>query len=202
MQFLAIPKRRSYPALGLLMALGAPGGLLIIRALVLGEGEGATWQWIVAELSSRALTYGYVAVSTVIVFAGLGRIIGSHEDELQRLSMTDPLTGLPNRRHFERRLREELARVVRYDQPLVLMLLDLDGLKRVNDTSGHEAGDAALRAVGRTLRRTCRATDEASRTGGDEFAVLAPNVTESEAPEIRRIPSTIMRSLPVIGSAL
>jgi len=182
MQLSAIPKRRSYPALGVLLAVAAPGGLLIIRAF--GLGEDPTGPWVAAELSSRALTYGYVAVSTAIVFVGLGRVLGSHEDELQRLSITDPLTGLPNRRHFEQRLGEELARVVRYDHLFVLMLLDLDELKKVNDTSGHDAGDEALRATARTLRRACRATDEAFRTGGDEFAVLAPNVTRGEAERL------------------
>ena len=141
MQLLPIPKRRSYPVLGLFFALGAPGGLLIMRALVLGEV--ANWQWIARELSSRAVTYGYVTLSTAIVFVGLGIVIGSHEDKLQRLSITDPLTGLPNRRHFEQRVGEELARVTRHDSPLALMLLDFDGLKKVNDTAGHDAGDDA-----------------------------------------------------------
>ena len=202
MQFLAIPKRRSYPILGLILALGAPGGLLAIRAFVVAEGEGATWPWIAAELSSRALTYGYVTLSTAIVFVGLGFVIGSHEDTLQRLSITDPLTGLPNRRHFEQRLGEELARATRHDHPLALMLLDLDGLKRVNDTSGHDAGDDALRAVARALQGTRRTTDVAARTGGDEFAVLAPNITGSEAETLAERPAlSDRRSGPVPGQA-
>ena len=179
MQFSTIPKRHVYPAVGLILALGAPGGLLLLRALAMDGPAG--WAWAAGELSSRALTYNYVVTSTAIVFVGLGRLIGKHEDEMLRLSLTDALTGLPNRRHFERRLREELARAVRCGQSLVLMLLDLDGLKKVNDTAGHDSGDEALRAVARTLKHTCRATDRASRTGGDEFAVLAPNVTEREA---------------------
>ncbi len=179
MSFASIPRRRLYPVLGFFLAIGAPGGLLLMRSLA--HAEFGNWEWMASELSARALTYGYIAASTAIVFIGLGIIIGSNEDLLQRASLTDPLTGLANRRHFDQRLREELARVDRYNQPLALMLLDLDGLKRVNDAGGHESGDNALRAVARTLRHTCRSTDLAARIGGDEFIVLAPNITESEA---------------------
>jgi len=160
MRFATTPKRRLYPVLGLLLAVGAPGGLLVMRALV--HGELWNWAWAVEEFSSRALTYGYIAGATALMFVGLGTILGSHEDLLRRVSLTDPLTGLPNRRHSDRRLLEELARVDRYKKPLTLMLLDLDGLKAVNDFSGHEAGDNAIRAVARTLQRTCRAMDLAA----------------------------------------
>jgi diguanylate cyclase (GGDEF)-like protein len=179
MPFATFPKRRLYPILGFFLAIGAPGGLLVMRALA--HGQLGNWEWMGNELTNRALTYGYIATCTTIMFVGLGAIIGSHEDLLEAMSLTDPLTGLANRRHFDRRLREELARVDRYNQPLAMMLLDLDGLKKINDVGGHESGDNALRAVARTLRRTCRNTDLAARIGGDEFVVLAPNVTESEA---------------------
>ena len=179
MSLAAIPKRRLYPVLGFFLAVGAPGGLLVMRSLA--HARFGNWGWMANELATRALTYGYIAASTAIMFAGLGVIIGSNEDLLKRVSLEDPLTGLANRRHLDRRLREELARVDRYNQPLALMLLDLDGLKAVNDAGGHEAGDNALRAVARTLQHTCRNTDLAARIGGDEFVVLAPNITENEA---------------------
>ncbi len=179
MPFATIPKRRLYPFLGFFLAVGAPGGLLLMRTLA--HAELGNWAWMAHELSTRALTYGYIAASTALMFAGLGAIIGSHEDLLERMSLTDPLTGLANRRHFDRRLREELARVGRYNQPLAMLLLDLDGLKNVNDAGGHESGDNALRAIARTLQHTCRNTDLAARIGGDEFIVLAPNITEGEA---------------------
>ena len=179
MPFATVPRRRLYPVLGFFLAIGAPGGLLLMRSLA--HTALGNWEWIASELSARALTYGYIAASTAIMFIGLGIIIGANEDLLQRVSLTDPLTGLANRRLYDRRLREELARVDRYNQPLALMLLDLDGLKSVNDAGGHEAGDNALRAVARTLQHTCRSTDLAARIGGDEFIVLAPNITESEA---------------------
>ena len=195
MSFATVPRRRLYPVLGLFLAIGAPGGLLLMRSLA--NAELGNWEWMANELATRALTYGYIALSTAIMFAGLGIIIGTNEDLWQRASLTDPLTGLANRRLFDQRLREELARVERYNQPLALMLLDLDGLKSVNDAGGHEAGDNALRAVARTLQHTCRSTDLAARIGGDEFLVLAPNITESAA---RTLAERIRETLTVEAS--
>ena len=91
-------------------------------------------------------------------------------------SRHDALTDLPNRRAYEERLRHELARARRYDHPLALCLLDLDGFKGVNDRLGHPAGDEILRAVADAVRST-RAADEGFRLGGDEFAVLLPETT-------------------------
>ena len=201
MRLTTIPKRRLYPVLGLFLAVGAPGGLLGMRALV--HGELGNLGWAVEEFSSRSLTYGYIAGATALLFVGLGAILGSHEDLLRRISLTDPLTGLPNRRHSDRRLLDELARVDRYQHPLTLMLLDLDGLKAVNDVSGHEAGDNAIRAVARTLQRTCRATDLAARIGGDEFVVLAPNITELEARTLaERIRKALTTEASWVATAL
>ncbi len=102
MSFANVPRRRLYPVLGFFLAIGAPGGLLLMRALARAE---LNWEWIANELATRALTYGYIAASTAIMFIGLGIIIGSNEDLLQRASLTDPLTGLANRRLYDRRLR-------------------------------------------------------------------------------------------------
>ncbi|HSF15659.1 MAG TPA: GGDEF domain-containing protein [Vicinamibacteria bacterium] len=174
-----IPKRQLYPLLGFFLALGAPGGLLVLRGLVLGRLLSA--DWVVSELADRPITYGYMAVSTALMFVGLGFILGANEDLLKKMSMTDALTGLANRRQFDKRLREEVARVDRYGQRLTLMLLDLDELKNLNDQKGHEAGDNAIRAVARTMQHNCRATDLAARIGGDEFGLIAPGITMTDA---------------------
>ena len=87
------PKRRLYPIVGLFLAVGAPGGLLVMRALV--HGELGNWDWAVEEFSSRALTYGYIAGATALLFVGLGAILGSHEDLLRRVSLTDPFDRAP-----------------------------------------------------------------------------------------------------------
>ncbi len=98
--------------------------------------------------------------------------------------MTDPLTGLYNRRHMEDRLLEEIARAARHRQPVALLLIDLDGLKEINDRHGHASGDIALRAVADSLRKGCRISDVAARFGGDEFAVLAPLTAAPEAMKV------------------
>jgi diguanylate cyclase len=99
-------------------------------------------------------------------------------DELTRvhlLSLTDELTGLPNRRAFTRRLEDEVARVQRYGYPLSLALIDLDGFKAVNDAYGHPAGDEVLRTFATSILSMFRHHDMVSRYGGEEFAVLLPN---------------------------
>jgi diguanylate cyclase (GGDEF)-like protein len=95
-------------------------------------------------------------------------------------SRRDRLTGLPNRRAFDERLQVELARVRRYDRPLSLCLIDLDGFKKINDRLGHPAGDEVLRTVAQILQ-SARQADDCFRIGGDEFAILMPETTLSEA---------------------
>lgn len=99
-------------------------------------------------------------------------------DELTRihlLSLTDDLTGLPNRRAFLRRLQDEVGRVQRYGNPLSLALIDLDGFKAVNDKLGHAAGDEVLRVMSAEILSIFRHHDLVARYGGEEFAVLLPN---------------------------
>jgi diguanylate cyclase (GGDEF)-like protein len=102
--------------------------------------------------------------------------------ELSRLSETDALTGLPNRRLFDRRLAEECSRAARHGTALALLMLDVDHFKRYNDLHGHPAGDACLRRVAEALRSTARRpADLVARIGGEEFAVLLPHHGLEEA---------------------
>jgi len=94
-------------------------------------------------------------------------------EKLAGLSVTDELTGVANRRGFFAQGQQLIETAARLNKPALLLFIDLDDLKKMNDTYGHPAGDAALRAIGRLLRETLRAADIVGRVGGDEFAVLA-----------------------------
>jgi diguanylate cyclase (GGDEF)-like protein len=103
-------------------------------------------------------------------------------DLLSRLAMTDPLTGLANRRVGEERLRAEISRSERRGYSLSAILFDLNDFKHINDTLGHAAGDEALKAFADRLRRVVRPSDVAVRLGGDEFLLLLPECPENHAP--------------------
>lgn len=98
-------------------------------------------------------------------------------DAAESAALSDPMTGLGNRRAFERAVHQEEARCARFGHRAGIMVLDLDGLKDVNDTWGHAAGDELLRRAGETIRMTLRSADQAFRIGGDEFALVLPEVT-------------------------
>ena len=101
----------------------------------------------------------------------------------------DPVSGLYNRRHFHSRLQEELQRAERRDSTVALLMIDLDDFKRVNDTYGHGAGDATIRAAASIIRRSVRPFDICTRYGGEEFAVVMPDgsdvIAETVAERIR-----------------
>ncbi len=105
----------------------------------------------------------------------------SATDELQAAAFSDPLTGCSNRRAFERDLERELARCQRAELDLSVVALDVDGLKVVNDSEGHAAGDQVLLRLVETLRRALRGLDGVYRLGGDEFAVVLPDTTPDDA---------------------
>lgn len=101
---------------------------------------------------------------------------------LEQVSETDALTGIANRRHFDRRLAEEWSRLDRYGMPFALLLVDVDHFKRYNDRHGHQEGDRCLREVARVLLACARRpTDLVARYGGEEFAVLLPHTTREAA---------------------
>ena len=106
--------------------------------------------------------------------------------QLENMTVTDELTGLLNRRGFDAVLRRNLLSAARYDEAGILAYLDLNGFKKINDRHGHPAGDDVLRAVGRHIQQSIRATDYAARLGGDEFAVLFVRAQQAPARERAR----------------
>jgi diguanylate cyclase (GGDEF)-like protein len=176
-----VSRRHAYSVVGAFLSLGAPFGLLAVQA---ARAQPVSWDWLLRELVEDAVVFGYVGLSTMVAFTVFAYALGRQADQLATLAGTDPLTGLLNRRAFEDRLKEEWARAIRYGTPLSLLLLDLDGLKELNDREGHRQGDMALRDVAFVLRAGCRTADIAARWGGDEFSVLAPATDRAEAFEL------------------
>jgi len=178
---------------GALLSLGAPAGWYALQLLGLPT-----------HLSP--MMYAYLILSPMIVMTSAAAFLGDALDRAraravrleevnrryQEMAVTDPLTGLRNRRYFEDRLREECARTDRTYQPLSLIMLDLDHFKDVNDVHGHPVGDEVLAHVARLLAGSVRSCDVACRVGGEEFAVLCPGAREDVA---RRVAERIRRAL-------
>jgi diguanylate cyclase (GGDEF)-like protein len=119
---------------------------------------------------------------------------------LEARAEIDPLTDLLNRRGLERELKRALAYVKRYGTSAILVYLDLDGFKSVNDQHGHAAGDAVLKAVAMVLTRQVRASDLVARLGGDEFIVLLWNLGAADAPaKARSLEAAVGRMTAVHG---
>jgi diguanylate cyclase (GGDEF)-like protein len=187
------PRRFAYPAAGILLSVALVAGLLTLQGALARRVPTASW--ILEELRQQPFVYAYLMLATLAMMTILGWIVGRKEDLLEELSVTDPLTGLANRRRMRAAATDELNRSARYGTPLALLLVDLDRLKEINDRHGHGNGDRALELVADALRRSCRATDVAARFGGDEFVVLAVNTTAIEALALaHRIRAAVKRS--------
>jgi len=139
------------------------------------------------------------ALMDVIASAGLFRVpIVIEYEELKTLQLnavTDPLTGLYNRRLFGEAFDKELNRARRYGLPLGLVILDLHRFKEVNDKHGHPRGDEVLRAAATTLKRALRTSDSAFRIGGDEFALLLPQTDAEQALALSRRVETVFAEM-------
>jgi diguanylate cyclase len=122
-------------------------------------------------------------------------------DKLVELSSRDALTGLANRRAFEMALEREVDRVARSGEPALLLALDIDHFKRVNDNHGHAAGDQVIQAVAHALLDSVRPMDLVARVGGEEFAIILPNCAstfgQTVAERIRRRVERMPISLPM-----
>jgi diguanylate cyclase (GGDEF)-like protein len=118
-------------------------------------------------------------------------------DSCEEAAFTDHLTGLANRRRFERQLQREAARTERYGHPFCLLLIDVDHFKEVNDAHGHEAGDEALRRVGNALQAGTRGIDTGARIGGDEFAVILPETNLARGLEVAERLCAAIRALEI-----
>jgi diguanylate cyclase (GGDEF)-like protein len=155
------------------------------------------WNALRSQLRVRGRTVGMMAVGTMadrvfnagdmLFMAAVADQVAIALDRARQFSSearTDHLTGLPNRREFERVMEREVALAERHSRRLTVMMIDLDNLKRINDRQGHRAGDAALRLVAQQLQRVVRTSDVCARIGGDEFAVAMPETTIERARDV------------------
>ncbi len=150
---------------GLVLAIGAAVSWFLADTF---HTETRSILWLRAgDLATKALFF--------VVISELVHALRAARDLVHEEARTDALTGLLNRRAFYERAEEEISRVSRSEDPLVLAYLDIDDFKGVNDRFGHDTGDRVLVALARALSRSVRDGDVVARLGGDEFAVLFPD---------------------------
>lgn len=179
-------------------------GLTCMAILTLGRGYlGAFTDLYPAFLTPQPWNVAAMLMTSLLPmmvnFAMLG---GWHEEAeiaLYRQVVTDTLTGLLNRRGWMEVGQPLVANAHRFDQPMALIMIDIDFFKKINDTLGHEAGDRALKALGALLLENRRANDVAARVGGEEFCLLLPGTTEKSGQAIDR---RLREQLPGIASRL
>jgi diguanylate cyclase (GGDEF)-like protein/PAS domain S-box-containing protein len=163
-----------------------------IERLLAGDESIARWEKRYIHADGH-IVWARVTASLLRAQDGTPRVLISQiEDMTSRkemahlldLAQRDSLTGLRNRAAFERAAAEQIARCKRYGEQAALLLLDLDGLKQINDTHGHVVGDEALRTVGEAISKRLRTSDLAARLGGDEFVLLLPHTTSTDAERV------------------
>lgn len=162
---------------------GAVNNLTALARSVSGGLGGAAISPDLGPVSMNADTYVYLLQDTIMRLREAETKIAEQKERiehLETLSMTDELTGLLNRRGFVEAFRRELASARRTGVGGVLVIIDLDGFKDINDTYGHLCGDWYLRQASRTLKENVRAHDIVARFGGDEFAVLLTHTDQSQ----------------------
>ena len=174
--------------------------------------SGTNWNALRAQLRVRGRTVGMMTVATMgdrvfsasdlLFMAAVADQVAIAIDRARQFASearTDHLTGLANRREFERVMEREVALAERHGRRLALMMIDLDNLKRINDKLGHSAGDNALRVVAQHLMRVVRASDICARVGGDEFAVAMP---ETDLDRARDVATRLRRAIDHAGLSM
>jgi diguanylate cyclase (GGDEF)-like protein len=174
---------RPHPERDQFLAQLFPHGANLLIAPMHAEGRAISFL-VIEHGMRRGSRIERRVVATVERFASQSALALNNAwllEQVRRLAGSDALTGLPNRRHFEESLERELLRAMRTEQPVNLLILDIDHFKKINDTYGHQTGDTVLRAVARRLSETVRAEDVVARYGGEEFAIIMPNAATEEA---------------------
>lgn len=172
-------------------------------------GDFATLLFSAGLLLATALFFGMFFIYPIIrtqvreetKLRAMTASLSARSQTLEQAALTDGLTGMQNRRYFDDALREYLVEFRRIDKPVGLMILDLDHFKHINDTHGHDTGDDVLRAVAACLRDMTRYHDVVARLGGEEFAIVAPNMDiDMMAKFAERIRKAVSRLAVVNGN--
>ncbi|WP_263410928.1 GGDEF domain-containing protein [Terriglobus tenax] len=171
------------PVLSLASVLLFSAALNLLRPL-LTLLWGTTQPYLQADDIQTTTVMLNTTIFVAIDLAYLWLIATSLRSDMQVQAMTDPLTGVMNRRSLETALESAVQRCRQTGQPLSMIMMDLDNFKTINDTLGHRAGDRALVSVTQCLRVTLRDSDTVARVGGDEFVILLPNCPRNGAHEI------------------
>jgi diguanylate cyclase (GGDEF)-like protein len=169
--------RRTQPEIQAILLTGSASVETAVEALRQGA-----YDYLTKPLESLA-TYE-LALTRALEHRHLLRENARLFQEVQRLAITDPLTGLFNRHKLAEAVETEVERAVRYRRPVSMIMMDLDDLKVVNDTHGHPAGDIVLQKVAEAIRGNIRRLDLPTRYGGDEFLVLLPETTLADAERV------------------
>jgi diguanylate cyclase (GGDEF)-like protein len=170
--------------------LGALAALAVIGLGVVGPFTDVLRDLTVTRVLEIATVTFLAAVTAMATgetrrtLAARSETLAIQRDDAFQMAVTDELTGLYNRHYMREELRRMTAHAARRDRPFAVISLDVDGLKRVNDSRGHQAGDALLRGIADALRIVLRSEDIAVRTGGDEFVVLLPDADRGDAVKV------------------
>ena len=190
-------------AIGVLLAIVGSSNVVVAASVpAMAAGQGLARNVLLAHMAC----YAFVALGMLLL------VFEEVAGELQRLAVTDPLTGCHNRHHWDAAVRAELKRHDRFGIPLSVLFVDVDRFKHVNDTAGHAAGDRVLVHVAETLRKHIREFDLLCRWGGDEFVILMAcdeAAAEKKSDDLQRVfqaslaaggwPATIALSIGVAG---
>lgn len=163
----------------------------------------AAWQELAGDISAGMVVGTVAVLSLVLVRLALTqrenrRLLRQTEE----MALTDPLTGLRNRGYFQDRLASEIARARRNGALLGLLIADVDRFKQVNDSAGHPAGDEVLRKVAAVLRSACRPSDTPCRIGGDELAVIVPDISMTDIERLGGRVVEAVRSLDLTAEGV
>jgi len=169
--------------------------------LVLAGEEKSTLELRRAAMSAGAFDYFQLPTEVELLILNAIQLINLHQriDRLRGEADLDHLTGLANRRRFRVALSREVERWRRYGVPCALLLLDIDHLKKINDSFGHPAGDLVIREVAETLIRASRDNDTAARLGGEEFALLLAGIDDAKAESAANRLRAILAEQPIEG---